>query len=77
MELYSSLSSSSDLEKRLSPISGCTSWNVVKASLEGSFERGFNSLKRRKEEEGCFRAEDKKIWSVRRKETRFSGEPEW
>ena len=41
----------------------------------GSFIRGERLLKRRKLVEGCFRAEERKGWSVRRKETRFRKEP--
>ena len=37
--------------------------------------RGFRLLKRRNDVEGCFRAAERKEWSVLRKETRFNGEP--
>lgn len=33
------------------------------------------ALKTRKVVEGCLSAEDRKAWSGRKKETRFSGEP--
>ena len=45
------------------------------ASWVGSFIRGARLLKRRILVVGCLRAEERKGWSVRRKETRFRGEP--
>lgn len=44
-------------------------------SAEGFLTRGLRSLKRRKEEVEWCRAEVRKTWSLRRKETRLSGEP--
>ena len=69
------MSSSSDLEYGSSPISGVISLYVAYASLEGEYARGANSLRRRKDVDGCLRAAERNLWSVRRKATRFRGEP--
>ena len=74
-ELYSLIRSSSDFAKGSSPMRGVTSAYFAKASSVGDFMRGSSLLKRRKEVVGCFRARERKAWSGRRKDTRFSGEP--
>ncbi len=45
------------------------------SSLVGSFASGFRLLNSRNDVEGCFKAAERKEWSVRRKETRFNGDP--
>ena len=51
------------------------SWNEAYSSLVGSFANGDRLLKSKKEVEGCFKAADRKVWSVRRKDTLFKGDP--
>ena len=51
------------------------SLNEAYSSLVGSFAKGDRLLKSKKEVEGCFRAAERKAWSVRRKDTLFNGDP--
>jgi hypothetical protein len=56
-------------------MTGSTSANETHASDVGEEIRGSVLRKRRKVAEGWRSAEERKVWSGRRKETRFSGEP--
>ena len=51
------------------------SLNEAYSSLVGSLAKGDKLLKSKKEVEGCFKAAERKAWSVRRKETLFNGDP--
>jgi hypothetical protein len=73
--LNSLITSFSSFSYGFSPMRGWISLYLTKASSEGVFVRGFSLSKRMKEVEGCFKAAVRNAWSVRRKETRFSGDP--
>ena len=75
LELYCAITSSSVVLKMSLPMTGSTSANDTRASDVGDEIRGSVFRKRRKVAEGWRSAEERKVWSGRRKETRFSGEP--
>lgn len=75
VELYSLIMSASTLLYGSVPMRGSTSVNVANANADGSLVKGFNLLNRRNEVVGCLIAAERNAWSVRRNDTRFSGEP--
>jgi hypothetical protein len=52
-----------------------TSSNLRRASSVGDLRSGSMFLKTRKVALGCWTADERKVWSGRRNETRFNGEP--
>lgn len=76
-ESNSLIISSSVLPNGASPVSGTTSSRAANARCAGSVcTRGARLSIRTKRAVGWEKADCKKTWSVRRKESRFSGLPE-
>lgn len=74
-ESNSRMASSSDLSKIVGGTRVCTSAYRPLKSEVGEWTSGERFSKRMNRAEGCLTAADKKAWSVRRKESRLTGEP--
>lgn len=74
-ELYVLIISSSACMYGYSPVSGTTSLYDTYASSVGDLNKGCRLLKTRKEVLGCLNAVERNVWSARRNDTRFNGDP--